>query len=251
MRIQILSDQHIDVGRNFGYVVNRMVPRADVLVIAGDFCAHRPMRENFIRDRLLPKWKTIIMVPGNHDLWNCSFDDPFFGSAEKVFEHSNGNKCYYVNNKIVEVDNVCFICSTLWSHIGAVNSFQIQRSLGDYAEIKGYTIEKNNEYHLINKAFLSESVSSLVNDSRKKVIVTHHIPSFNLVSPRWKNQVLNEAFAADMDSFIMMYSDYISCWIHGHSHDFLDTYLGGIHFVRNPMGYPKERNGDMDLVINV
>jgi predicted phosphodiesterase len=250
MKIQILSDQHIEFKKNYGYVINRMIPRADVLVIAGDFCNHTPMREKFIQEHLLPKWKHIIMIPGNHDLWDDSWDHPSFGFHRQVFE-KNGNKCYYVNNQIIEIDDVSFICSTMWTHIGAVNSFSIHNSMGDYDMIDGLTVEKINEYHLLNRGFLNESMYKLTNVKTKRVIVTHHVPSFNLISPAWRNHTLNEAFAADMDTFIMMHGDDVSLWIHGHSHDCVDKYLGDIRFVRNPMGYPHERKGDMDLVISV
>ena len=249
MKIQILSDQHIEFKKNFSYVINRMIPRADVLVIAGDFCPHNElMRSKFIRAHILPKWKHTIIIPGNHEFWKSTCDDEWFGNRKEIYEQ-DGNICYYVNNDIVIIDEIPFVCSTMWSYIGHINSYYIQQSMGDYHNCKGLTVDITNKFHTDSRLFLNVAMKDLSN--KRSVIVTHHIPSFNLISPRWRNEDLNEAFAADMDSFIMDNEGKISHWIHGHSHDCLDQYLCGIRFIRNPMGYPHERKGDMDLVITI
>ena len=93
MKIQILSDQHIEFQKNFSYFKNRCHPRAEILVIAGDFAPNIfPERESFIRDNILTKWKHTIIIPGNHELYGSSWDDEWFGSKEVIYE-SESHDC--------------------------------------------------------------------------------------------------------------------------------------------------------------
>jgi len=251
MKIQILSDQHIEFKQNDTYFRNRCHPRADTLIIAGDLCPHvSPKRYNCINNMLLQNWNNTIIIPGNHEFYDSTAKDEWFGEKEQIFSNSYGNKCYYVNNKVVEIDKHYFVCSTLWSNIGYDKASQIQYQMNDYHKIHGLTVDFINECHTANRKWLQEAVSNIPN-GKKCVVITHHVPSFNLINPRWRGHELNEAFSADMDTFIMMFGDKISHWIHGHSHDFIDTNLGGIRFIRNPMGYPQERGCNMDLVIDI
>ena len=248
MKIQILSDQHIDFKQNFSYCMNRMIPRCETLIIAGDICPHDIYEhERFIHEKILPNWKNTIIIPGNHEFWGNSSDDEFFGSKKKVWT-KDGNTCTYMNNDVVEIDGVTFIGTTLWSYIGGDKHFQIQNGMGDYTYIQGNTVDKNNQRFLDNCEFLTNAVKDL---DKKAVVITHHVPSFNLINDQYRGHSLNEAFAADMDTFIMMYGHKISHWIHGHSHDEIDRVFDGIRFIRNPMGYPQERNCNMDMVIRI
>ena len=256
MKIQILSDLHVDFQQNYGKFTNRCHPRADTLVIAGDVHPHKDgstwnaVHEKFITTRLLPKWKNVILIPGNHEFYGGNANDEMFGRCMKVYENSDGHKVYYCNNHTIELEGVYFICSTLWSHIGFDRAYHVQHSMNDYRMVKGLTVDMINDIHIKNRQFLSDALQKIPKGKRC-IIVTHHIPSFNLISQRWRSNDLNDAFSADMDTFIMMNSDKISYWVHGHSHDYCDQILDGVHFIRNPMGYPREEGGDMDLVVNI
>jgi predicted phosphodiesterase len=251
MKIQILSDQHVEFKKNSKYFKDRCHARADVLIIAGDLCPHvSPKRFHLINNFILQNWNQTIVIPGNHEFYGSHKNDDWFGENERLFSNSYGNQCHYVNNKVVEIDGFYFVCSTLWSHIGYEKASQIQYSMNDYHQIHGLTVDRVNEIHKKNRRWLQDAVNNIP-DGKKCIIVTHHTPSFNLINPRWRGNELNEAFSADMDTFIMMFGDKISHWIHGHSHDYIDTVINGIRFIRNPMGYPQERDCDMDLVIDV
>jgi hypothetical protein len=209
-----------------------------------------PKRYHVINSKLLQDWNNVLVIPGNHEFYGSHVNDSWFGKQERVFQNSYGNKCHYVNNSIVEIDGVYFVCSALWSHIGFEKASKIQYQMNDYHSIAKLTVDKVNEYHKVNVAFLKEAMGKIP-DGKRCIVVTHHVPSHNLISSRWRGNELNEAFAADMDVFIMTYGSKISHWIHGHSHDFLDEVVNGIRFIRNPMGYPHERDCKLDFVIDV
>lgn len=69
----------------------------------------------------------------------------------------------------------------------------------------------------------------------KRVIVTHHVPSFQLSSSDFKGSRINGAFVSNEDDFIETCgADY---WIYGHSHRNIDRQIGKTQCVSNQLGY--------------
>ena len=106
MKIQILSDLHTE----FEHYTVKMVEEADVLVMAGDFTVAK-----LLGDLEAFAWsikKPIVYVAGNHDY--------YYGVFEKVNRKlkqldSDLPNFHFLNNTRIEIGNVGFIGSTLWS----------------------------------------------------------------------------------------------------------------------------------------
>ena len=117
MKIQFASDIHLELSDNSRFIKSEPFEvTGDVLVFAGD--------TGYLRDRTLPnlkfwKWasanyREVLLVPGNHE---------FYGNGEVLAYGDSGRReilpnVHYHQNKVVRIDNVDFILSTLWSHIG-------------------------------------------------------------------------------------------------------------------------------------
>lgn len=67
------------------------------------------------------------------------------------------------------------------------------------------------------------------------IVATHHVPSYQLVSPRFIGSPINGAFTAEMGNF-MAYSN-VDYWIYGHSHVNIDKMIGNTRCVSNQLGY--------------
>jgi len=67
------------------------------------------------------------------------------------------------------------------------------------------------------------------------VVVTHHLPTLEVVAPQHKSSVLNSAFATDLSRLIA--DNRIDAWIYGHSHTNIDAEINGTKVVCNQMGY--------------
>ena len=67
------------------------------------------------------------------------------------------------------------------------------------------------------------------------VVVTHHLPTFEVVAPQHKNSVLNSAFASEYGDWIA--HSRIDAWIYGHSHTNINTEIGSSRIICNQMGY--------------
>ena len=67
------------------------------------------------------------------------------------------------------------------------------------------------------------------------VVVTHHLPTLEVVANHHKGSVLNSSFATDLSELIS--DSHIDTWIYGHSHINIDAEINGTKVVCNQMGY--------------
>ena len=185
MKIQYCSDLHMEFHDNMHFMKSLPLEVVgDVLVIAGDV--------GYLVDTTIPhlrfwKWasenyRQVLMVAGNHEYYNNGDIAAQGESWQKMFLPNVG----YYHNKVVRIDNVDFILSTLWSRIPPVDEFAIQNGMNDYAQIlynKRRLIPQNiNDEFERNLAFIKQSVSE--SDAEKIVVVTHHLPTFAAIEDR-------------------------------------------------------------------
>ena len=173
------------------------------------------------------------MIAGNHEYYNNGDIAAQGESWQKMYMPNVG----YYHNKVVRIDNVDFILSTLWSRIPPVDEMAIQSGMNDYAQIlynKRRLIPQNiNDEFERNLAFVEKAVAD--SDAEKIVVVTHHLPTFAAIEDRHKGSVLNAAYATELGNYIA--DSRISAWIYGHSHHLTDLTIGNTHLVSNPLGY--------------
>ena len=95
------------------------------------------------------------------------------------------------------------------------------------------TFDQFNKEHERCMAFMRDAVNQ--SKASKRIMVTHHLPSFQLSSPDFKGSRINGAFVADEDDFIE--GCRAQYWIYGHSHRNIDKQIGRTQFVSNQLGY--------------
>ena len=144
-------------------------------------------------------------------------------------------KVYY--NAIVKLGGVDMILSTLWAHIPLQDAFATESGVTDFHRIMfegdTLTFEKFNKEHERCMDFLRRACKS--SSASKRVIVTHHVPSFQLSSPDFKGSRINGAFVSNEDDFVETCgADY---WIYGHSHRNIDRQIGKTQCLSNQLGY--------------
>ncbi len=112
------------------------------------------------------------MVTGNHKYYNNGDIAAQGESWQKMFLPNVG----YYHNKVVRIDNVDFILSTLWSRKPPVDEFTIQNGMNDYAQIlynKRRLIPQNiNDEFERNLAFIKQSVCK---SEAEKIVESHTI----------------------------------------------------------------------------
>ena len=109
--------------------------------------------------------------------------------------------------------------------------------MNDFRQIKFegklLQVEEFNQMHEACIDFIRKSVEE--STASHIVVVTHHLPTFEVVAPQHKNSVLNSAFASEYGDWIA--HSRIDAWIYGHSHTNINTEIGSSRIICNQMGY--------------
>ena len=236
MKIQYASDIHLELSDNLRFIKSEPFEvTGDVLFFAGD--------TGYLRDRTLPnlrfwKWasanyREVLLVPGNHE---------FYGNGDVLAYGDSWSReilpnVHYYQNKVVRIDNVDFILSTLWAHIRPEDEYFVHRGMNDFRQIlyngRRFTPADFNAEHEKCLEFIKQSVTE--STAEHIVVVTHHLPSMAVVAPEHKGSLLNSAFATELGNFIA--DSRIDVWIFGHSHANEEAIIGNTRLVCNQLGY--------------
>lgn len=237
MQIQIISDIHLEIEDDKTYHIEgeksfyeKIVPSADILVIAGDLCPLRlPLLNDKFKKWAKTKWKRIIRVTGNHEYWG--------GVITKDNIYNDDGQFITLSQGIVKYGDVTFICATGWGDL-TTNLRLVNAQFCDYFQIYPMDYKMYNEMGKKHRKFITDTVQKT---EGKIVIVTHHMPSFSLIDLEYADSGdINYFFAMDYDKFLEEYQDKIDCWVYGHSHMFNNEIINGVRTIRNPYGYPME-----------
>lgn len=260
--IRICSDLHLEgfYGRNEETLAIDFLPRDDrddtsVLVLAGDISSVPDQLVRFL-DACLYRFSDVIFVPGNHefyrhniDAWEREMEDRLGELASKHLCHGAG--LYYSTGDVLEatIGGLRFIFGTMWGDGGPTLADQAKTGfyLNDFRLIKTgeeqrlFTVTDMKERFKDARFDIEECLKA---NDMKKVVVTHHLPSRRLVSKRfWPgdgSDGANGGFVGDCDSILAKTEIAPALWIHGHTHDTIDTKLWDTRVVCNPAGYRGE-----------
>jgi Icc-related predicted phosphoesterase len=225
LRLQIASDLHFEFhpDRGQGFLSSMNFQEADVLVVAGDLCDAKTITSSFeLLCNACPK--PIIYIPGNHEYYGSSFAevDSLLAAADRAHPRLS-----VLNNKTVTLAGHRIIGTTLWFPDQPDNP-KYEGILNDFRMIRGF---KKDVYGANAKAH-----QFLEHELRKgDIVITHHLPSVESVSARFRGGPLNRFFVSPLDELILKRQP--ALWVHGHTHASVDYPLGHTRIVCNPFGY--------------
>ena len=208
MKIQYMSDLHMEFAENSRYIKHNEFPvTGDVLVLAGDTF--------YLNNTVAPlskfwKWasanyRQVLIVPGNHEYYQ--FCDVMERGLQWKWMIKDNVGIY--QNQVVRIDNTDFVLSTLWSNIPAQDEYFVWKGLNDKSVVES--------------------------TAEKIIVVTHHLPTRQVVAPQHLDSLINSAFATELGDFIA--NSRINVWIYGHSHTNIDATIGKTRIVSNQLGY--------------
>lgn len=240
MRLWILSDLHIE---GCVWDMASPAPDYDVLIAAGDIHDPASSGVEWLAER--SNGKPVIYVPGNHEWY--AHNRPFTVKSETEAARAAAAKhsVYFLMDEAVVIEGVRFLCSTLWTDWNlngnaaaamGYASMAMNDHIVIYPEEVGRALSPrlSQSWHLASRHWLEEELPKTGNWDTT-VVVTHHLPHPNSVSPRFKDSPLNPAFASDLSKFVE--SCGAALWVHGHTHDSFDYMAGSTRIVCNPKGY--------------
>lgn len=234
MRLHILSDLHLEFGpiEHFAELQD-----GDVLVLAGDIHTGTEGIDWAVE---AANGHPVIYVAGNHELYHADINAMHEALRERAL--SRGVHMLECGEAIIH--GVRFLGATLWT------DFKLN---GDQEESMQRAARSMADFHLIRTAgrklqpadtvirhedavawlvkHLSESDTAAV----PTVVVTHHLPHPSSIADKYAGDDLNPAFCSDLSGVIERYQPRL--WIHGHTHESCDYYVGKTRIVCNPRGY--------------
>lgn len=233
LTLQVASDLHLefhaDLGRSF---IEAMDPAGvDVLVLAGDIMTARPL--NSVREtlkRFADRYAQVIYVPGNHELWGSKSEGAItlLGNAAETLSNVS-----LLNNQVITCKGQRFLGGPMWFPQWSPLRDYVATQMEDFKQIvdfDSWVVAENRKF----QKFAEENLK--LGD----VVLTHYLPSFKSVAPKYQGASTNEFFICEMDHLIQEKKP--SLWIHGHTHESMDYQLFDTRIVCNPFGYPRQLN---------
>lgn len=236
MRIQYCSDLHLEFAANSAWLeANPIKPVGEILLVAGDtFYLGKEFKNHEWFDYASANWRQVYLIPGNHEFYG-GYDASI--CLERDYKLEVRNNVTLLNNTSIELENVRLVFSTMWSRIekevgailGDLNDFRLIQISG-----KRLNIEMYNELFQESRKFLEGEMNHAT--VKKKVFLTHHLPSEQCVLPMYKGSRLSEAFMIDLSEEIL--ASNIDYWIYGHSHGNIENFkIGSTELLTNQLGY--------------
>lgn len=234
MKLQLISDLHTEFyDRPLEMLEGlKFIPDIDVLLLPGDIVVPTVTKEACLKrsrealDFLAKKAPCILFLAGNHEYYHS--DKP---SVELILEAMMPSNFHWLRDESVTVAGHHFFGGTMWFPYSSRN-LMYQNQLNDFLLIKDF------------KRWVYEENTKFVEAARKQirgdtVVLTHHIPSYQAVHPKFQGDPFNRFFACNMDALIE--SAQPKLWVYGHTHLPGDMTIGKTRVVCNPHGYPSER----------
>lgn len=238
MRALVLSDLHFEFHRDHGRAfVNGLIDDVDVVILAGDIATLNCLE--YAMELFCTKFRHVVYVHGNHEHYGTDRNTLIQLTERTCAKHRN---LHWLDKRVVEIDGVRFAGAPLWFG----KSDAPKAGMTDFRVIRGK----------FTQWVYQESQAAIDFFDRElregDVVISHHLPSYRSVAPKWVGSPLNPFFVRPVDDIILRRKP--ALWIHGHTHESGDYQLGSTRILCNPFGYLRvEENArfNWDLVVEV
>ena len=248
MLIRIMSDIHNEFCRDESggdyFVPELDDDKESLLILAGDIgLLNRKQTWLGFLSKCSNQFKSVFLVEGNHEWYHGNIEKHSYRNT--IIEQGINNA--HTGQLILEEEKIAIFGATLWTDFFKGNPlvmFDISQGLQDYRLIK-----VGAEYHRLRPEYilalhqkqkkrLFESVDHYSLMGYTIVVVTHHHPSLQGITPGYQNDPLNAAYVSDLEKEVLARK--IACWICGHCHIATEYSIGETRVICNPKGYPHE-----------
>jgi predicted phosphodiesterase len=243
-RIQYVSDIHLEFYKKCPFPL-LLKPNARYLALAGDIGQPNTQIWNSFFNYVNNHWDRVFYVTGNHEYYSkrtpMNEIHNTIKESLKPFTRVTMLDSSQPDNFIAK-ENVAVVGNTLWTEVPDSLVRTVEESMNDYKKIfeeegKSVSVETLNNLHYIQKAQLLEKIHYYKYQKIPTVVITHHIPSFKLISPRFAGSPVNAAFASNCENLML---PNVKCWIYGHTHNCANSLIGKTMCLVNARGYPNE-----------
>ena len=250
MKLQVVSDLHLECYKDPTFIDIQPAVDADVLVLAGDIGLRATASDRF-KDWPVP----VVYVHGNHELYG---GNDYGRTVIELREACAGTQIHFLEPDALILDgfpDVRIFGTCLWTDYllfgrpqQAACMAQCNEAMADHSKIRSqgraFMAKDAMHRHVKAKRWLQGQLdvqTANKPDTRavKAVVITHHGCHWNSVAPRWRTSLVTAGFTSDSTSLLGQ----ADLWIHGHTHDSFDYQVDGCRVVVNPRGYPHHGGG--------
>lgn len=243
--VQIMSDLHLEVGQQ--YQTFDFPVTGKWLVLAGDigrlidYEGYRTFLEHQVQ-----RFEKVALVLGNHEFFDLTYEEGISRAEQLASEPSLKENMLLLNRNVWrdESSGVIIMGCTLWSSVPDSAREIVEHKISDYKKIDGWSVDKNNQQHTEDAAWLTSelqnlSVASNANAEqrgRNILVVTHHAPSLEGTSaPEHVNNPWTPAFATEL--LPRLSTEKVKTWVFGHTHYTTELRCLGVQLIANQRGY--------------
>lgn len=255
MRIQFVSDIHLELSP-IKKLSEFLKPTAPYLALCGDICAwYKKERLQTFLQYCSKHWTRVFYIAGNHEYYNLPRkhlkDVGGSRSMADVEAWLRGECAKYPNVSFLQKEcfqlpeeNCIVVGCTLWTEVAGFATKEAQQLMNDYRLIwnggaNPVGVADLNAVHADHFSWLQATVRQIrVGAPGARILVlTHHLPSLQMISPKFLGNPLNSCFAS---SALERLSVKPHAWIFGHSHIRDWKMLDGVLCAINAHGYESE-----------
>lgn len=239
MRVFALSDLHIDYSENANWVANLSITeyQDDVLILAGDVTDCRRLL-HWCLSTLVKRFKNVLFVPGNHDLWVLR-EDLKKNSLQKFDDVCTVIEASGASMQAFREKGLAIIPLLAWYDYSFGRPSEELRSMWmDYRACRwpsGFT-ESDVATHF---AVLNNKQTSVAGD--KVITYSHFLPRIDLM-PEFIPSVHKLLYpilgSAQLEHQLRTLNS--SIHVYGHSHVNRHVKIEGVTYINNAFGYPGE-----------
>lgn len=234
---KLMSDLHLEFyNDNVWKPMPNDQDKNTVLLLAGDIGVGLGAKA-WITE-MCGRFRYVLYILGNHEFYR----QEIYKTKQLWQDMEMPDNFRFLDDQVAYIDDARILGGTLWTRLyNNADRWFIQESMNDFGLIK---INENGYYHKLNTQNTDRLHDATTNFfceelakpwTGKTIVMTHHLPHLKCVSERFKDNPLNAAFVTDLQYIFDMFD--IDVWVHGHTHDSVDTHVGKTRILCNPRGY--------------
>lgn len=250
MECRILSDLHLEIaGRQSSRKDSRFdieIEAADadrVLVLAGDIDMDRRACDFALRYQ--HAFRAVIQVLGNHEYYRGGSPNRLPQKLALQIQAAGADNVHLLDGDSVDVGALRFIGATLWTDFNSGDPAakrEARERMNDFRRIRcgtpttPYAQRFSPTYacalHRRARDYIESAIDQAHRDGQVAVVVTHHAP---YVPEARDEPLLAFSYGSDLRGLIERTAP--ALWVHGHTHESVDTLIGSTRVISNPRGY--------------
>ncbi len=260
MKIQLMSDLHVEFNGKFSLNFFEFSDKCDAVIICGDTMPLKDLYTwSLIFDKIKKYGKDVYYVLGNHDYYRCKFDQ-----ANKFIKNKEISNFHLLIDEAISLsDNKTILFGgTMWSDFNLVkdkvkiNKIKAKNNISDFHMItyKKDKLLSPDDCARRCRIFKKKLKKALETYKDKQILVaTHFACHERSIADKFINNDLNPYFVTDCSEFFEQENNIIG-WVHGHTHYSVDYTINGKFIKCNPYGIKqndKHETFQKELILNI